>query len=231
MRRPATCLGSTETDALSAKDTFLAIQHGPLKPPESLYPRGFFVFCRPIRGTASHVLVGVSFGVAVDRYGGIAPGSARIGEIMATTTPTDGRWCVMVPLAIELAGARQRKPGLEVRSHGAVQHAALRVTRVVELGFGFGRRRRDGTRIGVGARMPIRLGGCAGDGNWHGSVPARTCSHGLGGAIWRCNGRWRTTLLGDALAACCPQPTKTGRKRLSTAARSAPLTQDSRGGG
>lgn len=114
-----------------------------------------------------------------------------------------GRWCVMVPLAIELAGARQRKPGLEVRSHGAVQHAALRVTRVVELGFGFGRRQREGTRIGVGARMPIRLGGCAGAGNWHGSVPARTCSHGLGGAIWRCNGLWRTTPLGDALAAWC----------------------------
>lgn len=51
------------------------------------------------------------------------------------------------------------------------------------------------------------------------------------GAIWRCHGRWRTTLLGDTAAACCPQPTKTGRKRLSTTARSAPLMQDARGGG
>ena len=68
----------------------------------------------------------------------------------------------------------------------------LGVAHVVELGSGFGRRRRERTRIGVAARMPIRLGGCAGDGNWHGSVPARTCSHGLGGALSSCSGRWRT---------------------------------------
>ena len=82
---------------------------------------------------------------------------------------------VLVALAIELAGARQRTPGLEVRSNGTVQHRALWMPWVVAPGPGIGLRRRHGTRIGVGVRMPIRLGWCACAGNWHGSVPARTC--------------------------------------------------------
>ena len=43
---------------------------------------------------------------------------------------------VLVALAIELAGARQRKPGLQMTGHGAVEHRALGMARVVELGFG-----------------------------------------------------------------------------------------------
>ena len=47
-----------------------------------------------------------------------------------------GRWAVLVALAIELAGAEERKPGLEMTGHGAVQHRALGMARVVELGSG-----------------------------------------------------------------------------------------------
>ena len=73
-----------------------------------------------------------------------------------------GRWCVVLPLFIELPGARQRKPGLQMSGNGAVQHRALGVARVVELGSG--RRRRAGGRLGVRACMPIRFGlGAGGD--------------------------------------------------------------------
>ena len=47
-----------------------------------------------------------------------------------------GQWGLLVALAIDLAGARQRKPGLEMTGHGAVQHRALGMARVVELGSG-----------------------------------------------------------------------------------------------
>ena len=53
--------------------------------------------------------------------------------------------------------------------------------------------------------MPIRLGWGAGAGNRHGAMSARTCSHGLGGAIWRCHGLCRTTLFGDALQPAADQ--------------------------
>ena len=38
-----------------------------------------------------------------------------------------GRWCVVVPLSIELPSASRRKPCLQMTGHGAVQHAALGV--------------------------------------------------------------------------------------------------------
>jgi hypothetical protein len=43
---------------------------------------------------------------------------------------------VLVARAIELAGAEERKPGLQMTGHGAVQHRALGMARVVELGSG-----------------------------------------------------------------------------------------------
>ena len=57
--------------------------------------------------------------------------------------------------------------------------------------------------------LPIRLCWCAGAGNWHGAVPARTCSHGLGG--------WRNMALPRPLthhpiggcAAACNRPKQT----------------------
>ena len=36
-----------------------------------------------------------------------------------------GRWCVVATLAIELAGAAECKPGLQMIGHGAIQHGAL----------------------------------------------------------------------------------------------------------
>jgi hypothetical protein len=47
-----------------------------------------------------------------------------------------GQWGVLVALAIDLAGAEERKPGLQMTGHGAVQHRALGMARVVELGSG-----------------------------------------------------------------------------------------------
>jgi len=44
-----------------------------------------------------------------------------------------GQWGVLVALAIDLTGARQRKPGLQMIGHGAVQHRALGMARVIEL--------------------------------------------------------------------------------------------------
>ena len=181
-----------------------------------------------------------------------------------------------VPLTIELTGTRQRKPGLQMSGHGAVQHRTLGMPWAVELGFG--RRRREGLRIGVGARMPIRLGWGAGVGNWHGAVPARAeiartgwvaqygaltssdappdrgmplqqhksnsrhqqksyehCEgrvqpsmRALTGAMWP---SWRLANAVTSLGSLMPATDQDRRKRLSTAARWAPLAQGSGGAG
>ena len=48
--------------------------------------------------------------------------------------------CVGIPLAVELAGAGQRMPGLEVLGNRLVEKGSLWVTRVVEFGLGAGKR-------------------------------------------------------------------------------------------
>ena len=59
-------------------------------------------------------------------------------QIFAKGLADVGLGGVVVTLAVELAGAGQLKPGLEVLGYGLVQQRALGVARVVELGFGGG---------------------------------------------------------------------------------------------
>ena len=63
--------------------------------------------------------------------------------------------CVVIALAVELPGADQLKPGLEVFGHCVVQQGVLGMARVVELGFG----RRLGCSRRVGARVLVRMPG------------------------------------------------------------------------
>ena len=60
-------------------------------------------------------------------------GSLRVDAVCPARS--HNAWCVVVALAVELAGTGQLKPGLEVLGYGLVQQRALRVARVVELGF------------------------------------------------------------------------------------------------
>jgi hypothetical protein len=68
-----------------------------------------------------------------------SPGNA-VGEdaalqIFAKRLTDIGLGGVVVALAVELAGAGQLKPGLEVLGDGLVEQCALGVARVVELGL------------------------------------------------------------------------------------------------
>ena len=65
-----------------------------------------------------------------------AVGKDATFEVLAKRLADVGTWCVVVALAIELAGACQFKPGLEILGHGVVQQGSLGVARVVELGCG-----------------------------------------------------------------------------------------------
>ena len=56
-------------------------------------------------------------------------------EVFAERLAHKGLWRVVVTLSVELAGAGQVKPGLEVFRYGLVEQRALGVARVVELGF------------------------------------------------------------------------------------------------
>ncbi len=69
---------------------------------------------------------------------------------------------MVIALAVELAVTGQVKPCLEMLDHCAVQQGVLGVTRVVELGFGAGKR----TRL----RMRVLLRWTCSGG--HGAVPA-----------------------------------------------------------
>ena len=85
-------------------------------------------------------------------------------EVFAKRLTHVGARCVVVALAVELASAGQRMPGLEVFGYCAVQQGPLGVARVVELGLG----KRWPTRVW----MRVRLRGTCGGG--HGTVPAWT---------------------------------------------------------
>ena len=81
-------------------------------------------------------------------------------QILAKGLANIGLWRVVVALAVELTGTCQRVPGLEVLGYGLVQQRALRVARVVELGFC--------TRLPARMRMHLRWA-CGGG---RGAVPA-----------------------------------------------------------
>ena len=57
-------------------------------------------------------------------------------EVFAQGLSDVGLWGVVVTLTIELAGAGQVKPGLEVLGYRLVEKGSLGVARVIEFGFG-----------------------------------------------------------------------------------------------
>ena len=67
---------------------------------------------------------------------GKAVGEDATFQIFAKRLAHVGAGCLVVTLAIELAGAGQRMPGLEMLGYCFVQQGALGVARVVEFGFG-----------------------------------------------------------------------------------------------
>lgn len=64
--------GHDVKDTLSAKDAFYAIRCGLQRPPKGPYPRGLFVYFRPMSPIASQRLLGVFLGVWGYSIGGIS---------------------------------------------------------------------------------------------------------------------------------------------------------------
>ena len=81
-------------------------------------------------------------------------------QILAKGLPNIGLWGVVVALAVELTGAGEFMPGLEMFGDGLVQQSPLGVARVVKFGLCI----RWPTRV----RMRLRWA-CSGG---HGAVPA-----------------------------------------------------------
>ena len=77
-------------------------------------------------------------------------------QVFAKRLAHKGLWRVAVALAVELTCTGELMPGLEVFGNGLVQQRALRVTRVVE--FGFGRRAVSSCGRCALARMVVRMG-------------------------------------------------------------------------
>ena len=73
---------------------------------------------------------------------GKAVGKNATFEVFAKRLADVRFWCVVVALAVKLAGTGQLKPGLKILSNGAVQQGLLGMARVVEPGFGAGTRMR-----------------------------------------------------------------------------------------
>ena len=60
---------------------------------------------------------------------------SAVFQIFAKRVAHKGARCVGIPLAVELACAGQRMPGLEVLGYGLVQQGSLCVAPVVEFGL------------------------------------------------------------------------------------------------
>ena len=108
---------------------------------------------RVARGADAPALAGEGYEVVVSAI--VAPGSGKAVredaafQIFAKGLADIGLWRVVVALPVELAGAGQLKPGLEVLGNGLVEQRALWMARVVEFGFG--------ARWPARVRMRVRL--------------------------------------------------------------------------
>ena len=119
---------------------------------------------RVARGADTPALAGIGDEVVVPAVVTPRPGKAMgkdsAVQILAKRLTDIGLGAVVVALAVELTGAGQLKPGLEVFGNGLAQQRAPGVARVVEFGLC--------TRLPARMRMRLRWA-CSG---WHGAVPA-----------------------------------------------------------
>ena len=94
---------------------------------------------RVARGADTPAFAGIGDEVVVPAVITPRPGKAMgkdsALQILAKRLMDIGLGAVVVALAVELTGAGQLKPGLEVFSDGLVQQRALRMARVVEFGL------------------------------------------------------------------------------------------------